>query len=92
MRERSTKCTLYSAYVTPDDPRGAPIPAGTRRGPPGRSSITTVTDTLSTPQQSCSQHILESGSAALSSMARSPRSSVANDASKDARSGGIESV
>ena len=35
MRERSTKCTLYSAYVTLDDPRGAPSPAGTRRGPPG---------------------------------------------------------
>ena len=37
MRKGSTKCTLYSAYVTPDDPRGAPDPAGTRRGPLGRT-------------------------------------------------------
>ena len=38
MRERSAKCTLYSAYVTPDDPRGASDPAGTRRGPLGRTT------------------------------------------------------
>ena len=34
MRKRSTICTLYSAYMTLDDPRGASDPAETLRGPP----------------------------------------------------------
>ena len=39
MLERSTICTLYSAYVTLDHPRRAHGPGGTRRGPPGRTTI-----------------------------------------------------
>ena len=64
MRERSTKCTLYSAYVTPDDPRGASTdPAGTRRGPLGRTIYHDRYWRGQHDRQSYSRHIPESGRA-----------------------------
>ena len=80
MRERSTKCTLYSIYVTPDDPRGASTdPAGTRRGPLGRTTYHDRTHTLSqhASKQSYSQHFLESRRARPRARQHAPRACAA---------------
>ena len=60
MHKRSTTCTLYSAYMTLDDPRGAPDPAGTLRGPPERTIYHDRYWPAQHGLQACSQRILES--------------------------------